>query len=195
MGLVRQLPCLLVPLQGGPMAAHALLGVAEGLQGSGFEGLDADLAGELEGLAGQLERLVVAAGIGVDAGKVAERVGLAASVADLPEPSQGLGEVVECLVEPAPVVADLAQPVEQAGARGRLRLEGQRGGELLGGLLEHPEFGGDAGEVPEHAHLPRPRAGAPGDGQAPGQVGGGWLELARTPVGQPEPVEGDGLAF
>ena len=36
-GLVRQLPCLLVPLQGGAKAAHTLLGVAEGLQGPGFE--------------------------------------------------------------------------------------------------------------------------------------------------------------
>jgi hypothetical protein len=72
--LVRQLPCQLVPLQGGAMAAHALLGVAEGLQGPGFEELAADLAGELESLAGQLERLVVAAAVGVDAGEVAERV-------------------------------------------------------------------------------------------------------------------------
>jgi hypothetical protein len=54
--------------------SRALLGVAEGLQGSGFEGLDADLVGELEGLAGQLERLVVAAGVSVDAGEVAKRV-------------------------------------------------------------------------------------------------------------------------
>jgi hypothetical protein len=77
-GLVRQLPCLLVPLQGGAMAAHSLLGVAEGLQGPGFEEPVADLAGELEGLAGQLERPVVAAGVGVDGGEVAERVGLAA---------------------------------------------------------------------------------------------------------------------
>jgi hypothetical protein len=56
------------------MAAHALLGVADGLQGSGFDGLAAGLARELEGLAGQLERLVVAAGVGVDAGEVAERI-------------------------------------------------------------------------------------------------------------------------
>jgi hypothetical protein len=47
-GLVRQLPCLLVPLQGGAMAAQTLFDVAEGLQGSGFDGLAADLAGELE---------------------------------------------------------------------------------------------------------------------------------------------------
>jgi hypothetical protein len=72
--LERQLPCLLVPLQGGAMAAQALLGVAESLQGSGFEEPAADLAGELEGPTGQLERLVVAAGVGVDAGEVAERV-------------------------------------------------------------------------------------------------------------------------
>lgn len=98
-GLVRQLPCLLVPLPGGAMAAQALFAVAEGVQGSGFDGLAADLAGELEGLAGQLERLVVAVGVGVDTGEVAQRVGLAASVPDLPEPCQGLGEVVECLVE------------------------------------------------------------------------------------------------
>ena len=136
------------------MAAQALLGVAESLQGPDFEELAADLAGELEGLTGQLERLVVAAGVGVDAGEVAERVGLAGPVPDLPEPRQGLGEVVECLVEPAAVVADLAQPVEQAGARGPLRLEAQRGGEVVGGLLEHPQLGRDGTEVREHAHLP-----------------------------------------
>jgi hypothetical protein len=83
-GLVGQPPCLLVPFQGGAIAAQALLGVAEGVQGPGFEELAADLAGELEGLAGQLERLVVAAGVGVDAGQVAQRVGLAAPVANLP---------------------------------------------------------------------------------------------------------------
>lgn len=66
---------------------------------------------------------------------------------------------------------------------------------MVGGLLEHPQLGRDATEVPEHVHLPRPRTGAPGDGQAPGGVGGGGLELARTPVGQSEPVEGDGLTF
>jgi hypothetical protein len=112
-----------------------------------------------------------------------------------PEPCQGLGEVVECLVEPAAPVADLAQPVAQGGAHGRLRLEGQRGAEVVGGLLEHPQLGRDGTEVPEHAHLPRPPAGPPGDGQAPGEVGGGGPELARTPTGQAEAVEGDGLAI
>jgi hypothetical protein len=100
-------------LQGGGRLAEAQPDRAERAQDAGLEQRAVDLAGDLQCLAGAVERVVEPTGIGVDRREVAQRVGLAAAATELLEARQGMAETVARLVEPPERVADLTEPANR----------------------------------------------------------------------------------